>query len=163
MKISKTVYFLTSMVIVLIIVNIFTLGFFIFNRNHNHPPFELREEGESGKYLTEELGFNSSQETLFEELRDNHHRTIEPMMKQISIEKERFFSKLKNEQIDSIKIDSLSKIISNIHQKVDIITFWHFNKVRRICNEKQKIRFDEIIKEGVVSPEKQRRLSHLME
>ena len=151
------------MVIVLIIVNIFILGFFIFNRNNNHPPLKLRDEGESGKYLAEELNFNSSQETLFDELRDDHHRIVQPMMKQISIEKERFFSELKNEQIDSAKIDSMSKIISNMHRKVDVITFWHFNKVRKMCNEKQQIRFDEMIKEGILPPGRQGKLGHLME
>ncbi len=162
MKINKTAYFLTSMVIVLIIVNIFTLGFFVFRENHPHSRF--RDGGNSGNYLIEELDFNAKQKILFDEYRQEHHSSVQPMMDEISLEKERFFSELKKEQIDSAKIDSLSKKISSLHQKVDIVTFWHFNKIRKMCDEKQKAHFDELIKEGIlVAPKGRGKLGHLLE
>jgi len=162
MKPNKTIYFLMSMVIILIIVNIFTLGFFVFRGNHQ--PSAFRCDRRPGEYLIRELDFSDEQKRLFDDYRQEHHSAIQPMMDQISLEKERFFSELKKEQIDSAKIDSLSKEISNIHQKVDIITFWHFNKIRKICDEKQKAHFDELIKEGICDKQKGRgKLGNLLE
>jgi hypothetical protein len=161
MKPNKTIYFLMSMVIILIIVNIFTLGFFIF-REDQHPP-KFGCEREPGDYLVRELGFNDAQKKLFDGYRHEHHSAVQPIMDQISSEKDRFFSELKKDQLDSLKIDSLSRTISSLHQKVDVITFWHFNKIRKMCDEKQKAHFDEMIKEGIALPKGHGKHGHLME
>lgn len=151
-----------SMIIILIIVNIFTLGFFIFRDNHH--PSEFRGERRPGDYLIRELNFNDEQKRLFDGYRQEHHSAAQPIMDEISLEKERFFSELKKNQLDSLKIDSLSRNISNLHQKVDIITFWHFDKIRKMCDEKQKAHFDEMIKEGIIAvPRGRGKLGHLME
>ena len=61
------------------------------------------------------------------------------------------FQLLKTEQIvDSVKNNAALKVSLSI-QALDILTFDHFKKVRVLCTEEQKPKFDELIQKMVNS------------
>ena len=161
MKKNKTVYYLFIIVMVLIVLNIVTIGFFVFFGQSFDPKNRHGKEN-PGEYLVNELKFTSEQQLQFENLRSDHHNTVCPLTDEIKRQKTIFFSELQKKQIDTLKVDSLSKLITELHRKVDLTTFWHFNKIRHICTPEQQHRFDEIIQEGLLNPQpKQGPMRHL--
>jgi len=163
MKKNRTVYYLFILVLVLIVINITTIVFFVFfDKSCNG--FDRKGRGTPGNYLAHELEFTSEQQLKFDKFRDDHHQQTVLLKKEIKNQKTTFYSELKNKNIDSLEVDSLSKLISELHRKSDLITFWHFNKIRHICTPKQQERFDEIIQEGLLNPQpKQGPMRHLIE
>lgn len=152
MKNKKTVFYLYIIIFVLILINLTTIGFMIYMRPQG--PCGLGNEGERGRpgnYLIKELKFTPEQQKQFDGLREEHHSSVCPLTEEIKNQKSIFFSELKKEQIDSLKVDSMSKLITELHRKVDLTTFWHFNKIRHLCTPQQQQRFDEIIQDGLLN------------
>lgn len=163
MKKNRTVNYLFILVLVLIVINITTIVFFIFfDKSCNG--IDRKGRGTPGNYLVHELEFTSEQQLKFDKFREDHHQQTVLLKNEIKNQKTIFYSELKNKNIDSLEVDSLSKLISDLHRKSDLITFWHFNKIRHICTPQQQERFDEIIKEGLAAPlQKRQPMSHLTE
>lgn len=161
MKKNKTVYYLFILVLVLIVLNVVTIGFFVFF-GKSCDPRNREGKGTPGDYLIHELKFTPEQQSQFENLRSEHHNSVCPFMDEIKKQKTIYFSELKMDRIDTLKVDSMSKLITELHRKVDLTTFWHFNKIRHICTPQQQERFDEIIQEGLLNPQpKQGPMRHL--
>ena len=59
------------------------------------------------------------------------------------------FDKIRVENVTDKSIDSLSDLIGKQEQAKSSMTFYHFRAIRSICNEDQKIQFDEILREGL--------------
>jgi hypothetical protein len=57
--------------------------------------------------------------------------------------------KLKREKQDAAPLMSQVELLKTaLKEKEEIALFYHFQKVRALCNESQKQKFDEIIKEA---------------
>ena len=56
-------------------------------------------------------------------------------------------------------VENFSKKIGNLEQQRDVFTYRHFQKLRAICNNEQKIKFDSIIQQALhqMAPAKGRR------
>ncbi len=149
---KKAIYVLFSLVIALILFNIAMVVYlYIFQipRMSSH----CEERGGRGRYLIESLELNEEQEIKFEALRNEHLFLVEPINDEIRKKKNHFFSLIKEEKTDSLAIDSLSKEITELHRRIDIATFFHFKKIREICNSSQQKKFDELIHDGLFAPE----------
>ena len=130
---------------VLILANIATLTFFWIGHlkdQRNHSPKE---------FLAKSLHFSESQKNAYFELAKDHNESANKIREQIKINKENLFQLLKSEKVDdSIKKNSTLKISLSI-QALDMLTFEHFKKVRALCTEEQKPKFDELIQKMVNS------------
>lgn len=152
---KKVIYILTAMVIVLILLNMTMVGFMFFKDRQScrNPEFGGRGKGD---YLIEKLEFTPEQIAKFEVLRQGHQQTAMPLNKEIMEQKKQFFALINEPKVDSLKVDSLSKVITEMHRKVDIVTFYHFKKIREICTAEQQIKFQNLIEEGLFQPGQQR-------
>ncbi|MBK7306323.1 MAG: hypothetical protein IPI88_04325 [Chitinophagaceae bacterium] len=56
---------------------------------------------------------------------------------------------MKQENISDSIVESFSKKIGNLEEQRDVFTFRHFQKLRAICTNEQKIRFDSIIQQAL--------------
>jgi len=129
----------------LILANIATLTFFwighLKNQRNNSPK----------EFLAKSLHFSETQKNAYFELAKDHNESANKIREQIKINKEELFQLLKSEKIDdSIKKNAALKISISI-QALDMLTFEHFKKVRALCTEEQKPKFDELIQKMVNS------------
>lgn len=130
---------------ILILANIATLTFFWIGHLKTQKDHSPRE------FLAKGLNFSDSQKNAYFDLAKNHNESANKIREQIKIDKEYLFQLLKSEQIvDSTKNSAALKISLSI-QALDILTFDHFKKVRALCTEKQKPKFDELIQKMVNS------------
>lgn len=150
---KKVIYTLFALVAMLIVLNI-TLIMFVFFRHppHENPYCDGEGRRERGQFLVTTLRFDADQEAAFDKLREEHHFIVEPIQEKIMKNKTHFFASVKDEKADSVAIDSLSKVITELYRMVDVATFYHFKKIRAICKPEQQERFDELVEEGLFMP-----------
>lgn len=135
---------MTSWVIaILLFANIATLSFFWIGH------FINQKENSPKEFLSKNLNFSDSQKNAYFILAKEHNESAKIIRDQIKIDKESLFQLLKSDTInDSIRNDKALKVSMSI-QSLDILTFEHFKKVRALCNEEQKSKFDELIQKMV--------------
>jgi Spy/CpxP family protein refolding chaperone len=136
-------------VVLLAVLNICLLGS-IWLKQNGQATDEMRRPPNGEKaadFLIEQLKFSPQQLTAFEKLKEGHHHSIDSL-REFSKEVHRlFFDNLKAENQDTAKVNELAKAIANNQTQIELVTFNHFKQVRKLCDEKQKVKFDEIIQE----------------
>lgn len=133
----------TWLISILIMANIATLAFFWIGH------FKNQKENSPKEFLSKNLNFSKSQKNAYFKLAKEHNESAKIIRDQIKIDKESLFQLLKSDTInDSIRNDKALKVSMSI-QSLDILTFEHFRKVRALCNEEQKSKFDELIQKMV--------------
>lgn len=137
---------ITSWIIaILIIANIATLLYFWVGHFRNQKMNSPRE------FLAKKLNFSDNQKSIYFNLAKEHNQSANKIRAQIKIDKDNFFKLLQSDQIsDSVRNNEALKVSISI-QSLDILTFEHFKKVRAICSEEQKPKFDELIQKMVNS------------
>ena len=137
---------ITTWVIALLILgNVATLVFYWvghFRNQRNNSPKE---------FLVRKLNFSDGQKTAYFNLAKEHNESANKIRGQIKINKDNLFKLLQSNQIiDSIRNNAALQVSLSI-RSLDILTFEHFKKVRAICTEDQKPKFDELIQKMVHS------------
>ncbi|MCX6273914.1 MAG: Spy/CpxP family protein refolding chaperone [Bacteroidetes bacterium] len=139
--------FLKAAIIVLLLINISTLGFMWFHNapgNMNPPPHR-----EIGDFLMHELNFTDAQRHQFEELREDHRKSVDALRDESRKMHDEFFGLLGASVADSVKINLLADSLTALQKQIELSTFFHFQKVRAMCSPEQQQKFDEVIKEGL--------------
>lgn len=123
-------------------------GFFLFkhfsssNQNeHRNPP--------PGNFIAKQLEFDAMQSQQFEKLDVAHREKMNAILNDIKASKDVLFNKLSDEKSKTSEIDSLARVVANKEVKKELETFSFFKAVGKICNEKQKERFNTIIKDAL--------------
>ncbi len=141
--------FLLVIVVLLFIANVASIALFWLSK----PKRPQQPQESPAAFLIKELKLSTSQQLQFEKLRREHIEAATPLREEIKNAKEVLFNMLKTAGVaDSVK-NRAAKNISSITEKLDLVTYNHFEKVRAICTAQQQQRFDEIIKEviGMIS------------
>ncbi len=135
---------LTWLVFLLLIANLATIAMFWLGKPK--PPRPVLGGGPA-EFLMKELQLDSIQQKQFEILRKEHHDSAEKIRAQIKDAKESFFSLLKQTTISDSARQIAAKAVSIQTEKLDLLTFDHFQKLRAICKPEQQKEFDEIMLE----------------
>src|SRR5215212_2261865 len=140
--------FLTLSVILLLILNAISL--FILFQTHMKQG-GLHHEGKEGhaNYIIHELKLDDQQQNRFAELRDKHHDMMRTIHEEDKALHDSYFSLLKTDKPDKVKVDSVSSLIGEQQRKMATTTFDHFRELRTICRDDQKKLFDNTIDEIV--------------
>jgi Spy/CpxP family protein refolding chaperone len=137
--------FTAWLIILLIVANMASLVFYWvghLKHQRDHSPKE---------FLAAKLNFSKSQKKAYFDLARNHNDTAQKIRQQIKVDKDVFFQLLQSDSIiDSARNRAAVKVSLSI-QSLDILTFEHFKKVRALCTEEQKPKFDELIQQMVRS------------
>jgi protein CpxP len=139
----NNVKFLKSILLILLIVNIVTIGFIWITK----PP-RISGNETAASYLSNELSFNAKQEEQFEDLQSSFLEKREDLRHENKENFDLYFELLQNPKVDSASVKKAANAIISIKEKEEIALFYHFQKVRALCNESQKQKFDQIIKEA---------------
>jgi protein CpxP len=139
---------LTITIIGLFILNLATLGYLWFSRPHGilqprnmNPPLEQR-----GGFLEEQLKLNDKQKDEFLKLKEEHHKLAEPLQDSIHILKDRMFDVISSGQADTIKASEIARSIGECQKQLEMVAFHHFRKMRDLCDDNQKQKFDKVMK-----------------
>jgi Spy/CpxP family protein refolding chaperone len=132
------------LVVVLAIMNVSLLAVMWFHR----PPMG---EGPGGsprdriRFLMRELHFNENQREQFDVLFESHQQKMEKIKMRGKELHDLMFDELAITN-ESNKSDSLINLIGENRKSGEKELFKHLSEVRTLCNEKQKGKFDRIIK-----------------
>jgi protein CpxP len=131
--------YLVGMVVLLVIVNLAAITIFFLGNHHPGPPPHPSD------FLIRELGFNDAQESAYMKLVTEHRAFSESHKENIIKAKNRFFNLLQEQVVPDSTKQAALKEISKQSEEMDLMTFSHFQKVRALCTEDQKKKFDRII------------------
>jgi len=136
-------------VLLLAVLNICLLGSIWLKQDKpSHEEMRRPPNGEkAADFLIEQLKFSSQQLTAFEKLKEAHHQAIDSLHEISKEVHHLFFDNLKTEKEDTVSTHKLARAIADNQTQIELVTFNHFKKVRELCDEKQKTKFDEIIQE----------------
>ncbi len=98
------------------------------------------------EYLIHKTGMDSLQKEKYYELVEEHRKATRRLKDDLKKAREDYFSFLGKEVSDSSKQSALQKI-NSIYVELASITFDHFTAVRALCNNDQKVKFDDAIEE----------------
>ncbi len=133
------------LLVFLIIVN----SFFLYNYLGNTNKEDSKGPKRPGEFLVKELGFNESQQKQFRELGKRHHQNMRGLSEEIRGFKDDLFKGLSDTSLKDANIDSISSLIGEKEKAKNLEVFRHFKQVQELCNDKQKEKFSEIIKDGL--------------
>ena len=145
---------LTIITLLLLTANVVTLALLWANKKpdreqFNPPPPPPQPGGQVFEFITRELQLDSAQQETYRKLRDEHQSQVRPLQDSIRRAKDSFFDLLKQENVSDSIVESSGKKIGNLEQQRDVFTFRHFQKLRVICNNEQKIKFDSVIRQAL--------------
>jgi periplasmic protein CpxP/Spy len=147
---------LTIVIIGLLVLNFATLAFLWFRRPPGiHPQF-LRQQM-SGQmngqmqgprdFLIGQLNFSEKQKDDAMKLREEHMKTMSAIQDSIHMLKDNLFDLIAVTPTDSPRVNALVQSIGDEQKKIELSTFYHFQKIRALCDDNQKQKFDKIMKD----------------
>jgi periplasmic protein CpxP/Spy len=171
---NKVLYIVLA---VLVLLNIISLGSMWFMKCRDrvpsfvpgmHPQFGMQQQHQGmqpfmdGKmFLAEELKFTPEQNEKFAKLRDEHFTSSRKLIEEMHKSMDDMMELLKTKDGDA-KAEEYAAKTSAIQKELQLSAYKHFKSVRDICDDKQKEKFDSILKDvtkmmapqGPPSPEK---------
>jgi Spy/CpxP family protein refolding chaperone len=139
--------FLKIVIIALLLINIGVLSY-VWMGAHNGPSGDGHRQGpDVFGYLCKELQLDDEQTKQYAALRDEHHQAMQAIQHKSHQLRDRFFDMLHVSPVDSAAIKSMSDSIAHTQEQIELVTFYHFQKVRAILRPDQQKHFDSIIQE----------------
>jgi hypothetical protein len=129
----------------LVIVNIITLSLYWLKIERPEPL--PKNNGRAEDFVIRELKLDSAQQIAYLAMVKEHRQQVQDIRRSFKNGKEQFFDLLKNDTVNTNEFNEALKGTTVEQMKVDSITFYHFKKLRAICNPAQKKKFDEIIQQ----------------
>ncbi len=132
---------LTWLVVTLLVANAGTMLFFWINR----PERMQGPKGSPREFLIHQLELDSSQLNVFQELIEDHQASARSLKNEIRSAKENLFQLLKQQVIpEPEKMKAVQAVTLKI-QALELLNLEHFQKLRALCNDKQKKKFDGLL------------------
>ena len=140
---NQTKYkWMVFLVLILLISNM-VLAFFLFFGN-NKKQWKRDSPDEWAMKIYNEIGLDTTQIAIFKKEKDVFFTTMRPVWNENKEAKEKLFNNLAISPNDS-SITLLLEQIKRTNHFSDSFTFTHFQKLRALCTEEQKVRFDTIM------------------
>lgn len=139
--------FLKIVIVLLLLINIGTIAFLWMHRpqheDGSHAQFDMVS------YLSHELNFTDAQQQLAKQLIEENRNSRVSLREKNKELHDQFFDLLGSASADADTVKSMADSIASIQCKLELLTFYHFQKMRGICNEEQKKKFDLVIKDAL--------------
>lgn len=138
--------FLTIAVVLLLLLNAGTLVFML--RWHEDKAAAAQGNGEGpAAYIIQTLQLDAQQQEHFATLRREHQQLTRSAREEGKRLHDAYFSLLKTDHPDTVKVNALAGQIGEQEKLLSRVTFEHFEKLRALCRDDQKKRFDATIDE----------------
>ncbi|MEJ6584225.1 MAG: hypothetical protein QNL61_01425 [Crocinitomicaceae bacterium] len=134
------VKFLYIIIVLLVATNVSVLlGMYLHRPPHPH------NEGGPKKFIVEKLGFDEAQTNAYDLIIKQHRSSIQSIENNIRRNKDALFTLLKEDDITTK--DSIINNLGALQMGVEAAHYAHFEAVKKICNDEQLERFDELTNE----------------
>ena len=140
--------FYSIVIILLLILNLGTLGYLWTNKNEQHhlpPPMHNRPD--PAERIARKLQLNDEQKEQFEVLKQEHKRGIDSVHNAMNGLRRELFMLADNKELDATLQDSLLNEIKNVEAAKHMVVLKHFHDLRLILREDQLGAFDDLIEE----------------
>ncbi len=128
---------LVGVIIVLVILNLISLSFVWSGGNHHD---DNKKSPRVERYLGKRLKLNEDQVSFFKKSRKAHFEKTSNLMAEIA----GLRSKLA-QQIEIEASDSLLSSIASKYKELEKLNHEHFRRLRSICDDQQKVKFDSML------------------
>lgn len=135
-------------VLLLLVANIATLVLLWTNNRQSHPQQERRQGGPF-EFISHELKLTPDQKAVYAQLRDEHRAGARLLEDSIRAAKDVFFALLRDKAVSDSSLKKYSDNIAEKEAALDLLTFRHFQQLRKICDAVQQQRFNAIIQEAI--------------
>lgn len=134
------------LLVFLIVVN----GFFLFNflGDSKDKPNEV-ERKRPMDFIVKVLEFDDNQIQQFQKLNEEHHQSIRKYNEDTKNLKDELFTLITAEDVSNTKIDSIIGLLGANEQEREKSIFYNLRDIQSICNDKQKLNFQKIIKDAL--------------
>lgn len=139
---------MTIAVVLLLITNIGLVAFMVFGR-HGKGPERRRERGEPSEWMIKEMKMTGEQQKQFKAMKEAHFQAMKPIFDSIRAEKSALVDLLKEKEVSDSLFNAYNHRILEKQNRIDLMTFQHFRKVRGIFNADQQPKFDEFLKKMI--------------
>jgi len=127
---------LIGVIIVLVILNLISLSFVWSGGNHHEDKKSPRVE----RYLGKRLKLNEDQVSFFKKSRKGHFERSSNLMVEIAGLRSQLARQIENDASDSL----LNSIASK-YKELEKLNHEHFRRLRSICDDQQKVKFDSML------------------
>ena len=148
----KLTRILVAGLILMVVLNICTLGFIIYkSQQHKHFQVEDRngEErhggGGPGKFLSKKLHLTADQEAALEKMRQPHEEKMSKFRALKDSLRKQAFQLVENDPYDSVKANAVAIEIGNCHKEMEKEMVAHFRAIKALCTKEQQADFNEFI------------------
>jgi periplasmic protein CpxP/Spy len=132
---------LTISVVMLLLLNLGTLGYLFLGQRMGSPHHPPRVD----KIIIETLHWNAEQQSKFDILKHEHRSQMNELDDKNREIARGYFMLLNATSLDTAQKDSLEKAMASIEAEKADITFRHFEDLKRICTAEQAKNFDALI------------------
>lgn len=140
---------MSVLIVLFLLANISTIGLYWFNREKRLPPPDGKHGNNLFMFLTHELNLDSTQQAAYKKLITEDREHDKGNRKQNRLSKEAFFSLLSKDTVTPEELKAAAATAAETDAQMLMKTFEHFKKVRALCNEEQKKKFDTVIKRAI--------------
>ena len=142
----NNIRFLKIVIIVLILINLGTLGFIWFRTAKSDT--SIRRSVAAG-FLVKELDLSDAQRKEYFRMRRNHRKILGELQETDKSLHSRFFDQLFSETPDLKMVHDLADSIAANRKKMELLTYEHFMHVRQILTPGQQKKFEKIFDEVI--------------
>ena len=131
---------LTFGIIVLILLNLGTLGFLLLSGpKEHHPPHGQGPEGRSKprEIIIEKLHFDTNQIKEYDQLIQWHRSHITEIEDKIRDSKNELYLQLNENPINEKAKDSLINTLASYQKQIESVHFKHFQDIKKLCKKEQ--------------------------
>jgi len=160
----KKTYFLYIVIAFMMLLNVTTIIFVWKYYPKPKPRPNLVQPLNPGDFIIRELGFNEKQRKDFDVLQDEHRQLMNENRDSVRKCREQLYEL--SPSGDTKQVEKFAEEIGKLEKEKELITFQHFQEIRALCNNRQKEKFDGIIRQVLqimktspepVSPSKKKR------
>ena len=126
---------LKYLVIAALLVNAATLVFFWIKRS----PRNDRQEKETFDVIIHKLKLDNNQQIVFKNLRQQHHHSHDSLLQIIAEKRQVLYAQ------KSVSMDSTLQAIGLLQQQIELVTYQHFENLRKICTPEQQTKLDKML------------------
>lgn len=123
-------------VIILIVLNIGSLGLLWQKNGRNLPPRGQHKDGNA--FFKRALNLSEQQAIDFDRIRSAHFAKGGTIHQKIRKKKEAFFNEMTSSQADTIKGQALANEIGQLEAEKEMRIFMHLQELMSVCDDEQK-------------------------
>jgi Spy/CpxP family protein refolding chaperone len=142
--------FLTRVILFLVMLNLLSVGFFVWKSVYHHEPllFLKNEDYKNvSGILKKELNLDEKQVSELNEIRERYYLKEIDLKKTIKDFKDEMNEKMFNKNTDETKIKILAKQIADSEYQMELLRFEQAKELKSICNAEQQEKFEKLVKE----------------